>query len=102
MIAGLDCELGRPVQSSDRHQLHSGPVAVLAGLLEADDPIATRSALAIATESAQEAGSVRTAAELLAEAAQLAATERTAVWLDQLTAAGALTTDQRVRIAAED
>ena len=91
-----------PAQGSERHQLHRDPVAVLAGLLDADDPISTRSALVIATESAQEAGSVRTAAELLAEAAQLAATERTAVWLDQLTASGALTAEQRARIAAED
>ena len=37
-----------------------------------------------------------------ADAAQLAATERTAVWLDQLTATGALTAEQRARIAAED
>jgi hypothetical protein len=91
-----------PAQGGERHQLHRDPVAVLAGLLDTDDPIATRSALAIATESAREAGSVRTAAELLADAAQLAATERTAVWLDQLTAAGALTVEQRTRIAAED
>jgi hypothetical protein len=45
---------------------------------------------------------VRTAAELLADAAQLASTERTAVWLDQLTATGALTPEQRARLAAED
>jgi hypothetical protein len=91
-----------PAQGSERHQLHRDPVAVLAGLLDTDDPIGTRSALAIAIESAEEAGSVRTAAELLADAAQLAATERTAVWLDQLTATGALTAEQRARIAAED
>src|SRR6185436_3168955 len=48
-----------PAQGSERHQLHRDPIAVLAGLLEADDPLAARSALAIATESAQEAGSVR-------------------------------------------
>jgi hypothetical protein len=95
--------VGDPAQGSEqRHQLHRDPVAVLAGLLDTDDPVATRSALAIATDSAQEAGSVRTAAELLADAAQLAATERTAVWLDQLTDSGALTTEQRARIAAED
>ena len=45
---------------------------------------------------------MRTAAELLADAAQLAATERTAVWLDQLTDIGALTGEQRARLAAED
>lgn len=91
-----------PAQGSERHQLHRDPVAVLAGLLDDTDPVSARSALAIATEAAHEAGSARTAAELLADAAQLAATERTAVWLDQLTAAGALTPDQRARIAAED
>ena len=91
-----------PAQGSDRHQLHRDPVAVLAGLLDTDDPISARSALAIATGSAQEAGSVRTAAELLADAAQLAATERTATWLDQLTDTGALTSEQRTRLAAED
>ncbi|MDT0352904.1 MobF family relaxase [Pseudonocardia charpentierae] len=91
-----------PAQGSERHQLHRDPVAVLAGLLNTDEPVGTRSALAIATESAEEAGSVRTAAELLADAAQLAATERTAVWLDQLTATGVLTADQRARLAAED
>ena len=91
-----------PAQGSERHQLHRDPVAVLAGLLDTDDTAATRSALAIATESAQEAGSVRTAAELLAEAAQLAAIERTAAWLDQLTTAGALAPEQRARLAAED
>jgi hypothetical protein len=91
-----------PAQGSDRHQLHRDPVAVLAGLLDTDDTPATRSALAIATESAHDAASVRTAAELLADAAQLAATERTAGWLDQLTAAGTLTAEQRARIAAED
>jgi hypothetical protein len=80
-----------PAQGSERHQLHRDPAAVLAGLFDTSDPIAARSALAIATASAQEAGSVRTAAELLAVAAQLAATERTAVWLDRLTDTGALT-----------
>ena len=91
-----------PPRARSAHQLHRDPVAVLAGLLDTDDPVATRSALAIATESAHDAGSVRTAAELLADAAQLAATERTAVWLDQLTTAGALTPEQRARLAAED
>ncbi len=91
-----------PAQGGERHQLHRDPVAVLAGLLDNTDPLSARSALAIATEAAHEAGSTRTAAELLADAAQLAATERTAAWLDQLTASGALTGEQRAQIAAED
>src|SRR3954454_24927918 len=47
-----------PAQGSERHQLHRDPVAVLAGLLDTDEPLGARSALAIATESAREAGSV--------------------------------------------
>jgi hypothetical protein len=93
-----------PAQGRDEHAIHRDPVAVLARLLDTGDQAeaATRSALATAVESAQEAGTVRTAAELLADAAQLAATERTATWLDQLTDAGVLTSQQRARIAAED
>jgi len=86
----------------ERHTLHRDPVAALAGILDASDTAAPRSAVAIATESADEVASTRTAAELLADAAQLAATERTAESLDQLVANGALSDDQRARIAAED
>lgn len=39
-------EVNDPAQG---HQLHRDPVAVLAGLLDTNDPTATRSALAIAT-----------------------------------------------------
>jgi hypothetical protein len=91
-----------PARGSDAHSLHRQPVAVLAATLDRSDTAVTRSALAVAAESAQEAGTVRTAAELLADAAQLAATERTATWLDQLTGEGVLTPRQRIRIAAED
>ncbi|NWJ71501.1 relaxase domain-containing protein [Pseudonocardia sp. ICBG1122] len=86
----------------ERHELHRDPVAVLAGILDAADQALDRSAVAIATESAAEAESARTVAELLADAAQLAATERTAASLDRLVHDGALTGEQRARIAAED
>lgn len=85
-----------------RHELHRDPVAVLASILDTADQTVDRSAVAIATESATEAGSARTVAELLADAAQLAATERTAASLDRLVHDGGLTTEQRARIAAED
>ena len=84
------------------HGLYRDPVATLAGILGTSDQVAPRSALTIASESAAEAGSARTAAELFADAAQLAATQRTAASLDQLVDSGALTDDQRARIAAED
>ncbi|MDQ4119420.1 MAG: AAA family ATPase [Actinomycetota bacterium] len=84
------------------HSLHRDPVAVLATVLDHADPIENRSALAQATEAAEQAASTRTAAELLADAAQLAATERTAIALDRLVTDGALSDDQRARIAAED
>ncbi len=80
--------------------VHRSPAAVLAGILETADP--ERSALAAAVESRREAGSVRTPAELLADAAELATAGRTAHWLDQLTADGHLTVEQRVALAAED
>ena len=65
--------------------MHRDPVAVLAGVLDQTDPIEPRSAVAVATESADEAAAVRTPAEVLGDAAHLAATERTASWLDRLT-----------------
>ncbi|MBN9738078.1 MULTISPECIES: MobF family relaxase [unclassified Pseudonocardia] len=88
--------------STDRHELRRDPVAVLAGILETGHAALPKSAVAIATESADEAISTRTAAELLADAAQLAATERTASSLDHLVSDGSLTPGQRARIAAED
>ncbi|MDP9241389.1 MAG: TrwC relaxase, partial [Actinomycetota bacterium] len=57
---------------------HRNPVAVLAEILETDDP--ARSALAEAVKSATEAGSIRTAAELFTDAAELATAGRTAGW----------------------
>ncbi|PRX47744.1 conjugative relaxase-like TrwC/TraI family protein [Prauserella shujinwangii] len=80
--------------------VHRNPAAVLATTLETADP--TRSALATATESAADMGSVRTPAELFADAVELATAGRTATWLDQLTTDGLLTSEQRARLAAED
>jgi len=91
-----------PARGGDRHELHRDPVAVLAGLLSDREPIGSRSATAIADDSAGTAGSVQTAGERLADAAQLAATARTVGWLDQLSTVGLLSPDQRARIAAED
>ena len=85
------------------HQLHRDPVAVLAGLL--DDRRPDRRPLRAGDRHRvrrRRPAACAPPAELLADAAQLAATERTAGWLDQLTDDGALTAEQRARIAAED
>ncbi|MEU8495012.1 MobF family relaxase [Pseudonocardia alni] len=91
-----------PADGTRRHELHRDPVATLAAVLDGAETTLSRSALAVATESADHAASTRTAAELLADAAQLAATERTRDHLDHLLAHGSLTGEQRARIAAED
>jgi hypothetical protein len=91
-----------PARGDERHELHRDPIAVLAGQLSDRDPLTSRSAVAIAEESAAVAGSTQTAGERLADAAHIAATARTVGWLDQLTADGHLSPDQRARIAAED
>ena len=92
-----------PAQGSERrHELHRDPIAVLAGLLTDRDPTSTRAAVAILADSTELAGSTQTAGERLVDAAHLAATARTVDWLDQLTADGLLTGEQRARIAAED
>ncbi len=83
-----------------REAVHRSPAAVLAGVLETAHP--QPSALAAAVESGRDADSVRTAAELLADGAELATAGRAARWLDQLVAAGHLSVDQRVALAAED
>ncbi|MCE0763371.1 relaxase domain-containing protein [Pseudonocardia kujensis] len=88
---------GRPDQT-----LRRDPVSALAVVLDPDGLTTPRSALATATESAEERGSIRTAAELLTDAAHLAATQRTATWLDDLAAEGVLSIRDRARIAAED
>jgi len=80
--------------------IHRSPAAVLATTMETADP--ELSALATATQAAAENEAIRTPAELLADASELATAGRTAGWLDHLTATGALTNEQRARIAAED
>jgi hypothetical protein len=80
--------------------VHRTPAAVLAGAFTGAAPQV--SALAAATESAQETDAIRTPAELLADATELATAGRTARWLDQLVDDGHLTENQRARIAAED
>jgi hypothetical protein len=80
--------------------VHRSPAAVLANAFAAADP--QRSAMAAATESAQETEAIRTPAELLADASELATAGRTAPWLDQFVDEGHLTPDQPARIAVED
>ncbi|MFD8500137.1 MobF family relaxase [Amycolatopsis sp. NPDC059657] len=80
--------------------VHRNPSAVLATAFETATP--QQSALAAATESAQDTAAIRTPAELLADATELATAGRTASWLDQMVAAGHLSENQRARIAAED
>ncbi|MFD1965336.1 MobF family relaxase [Pseudonocardia alni] len=88
--------------TTHEHGVHRDPVATLAGILDSSEQAVTRSSLTLAADSVAEATSTRTAADLLAEGAQLAATERTNAALDRLVDTGALTVDQRTRIAAED
>ena len=87
-------------QGSSADALHRSPSAVLAGVLESAET--TKSALATATESAEENASVRTPAELLDDAIELATAGRTARWLDRLVDDELLTPQERARIAAED
>jgi conjugative relaxase-like TrwC/TraI family protein len=79
---------------------HHDPRAVLADTFETAQP--ELSALATAVEAETDNQSIRTAAELFADAADLATAGRTSTWLDELTATGILTPDQRSQIAAED
>ncbi|PKV99594.1 conjugative relaxase-like TrwC/TraI family protein [Amycolatopsis echigonensis] len=76
------------------------PAAVLAGAFEGTGP--QRSALDEAADAAAETDAIRTPAELLADATEIATAGRTTRWLDELAEEGALTEDQRTRIAAED
>ncbi|ANY06377.1 MobF family relaxase [Pseudonocardia sp. HH130630-07] len=85
---------------STDHQLHRSPKAVLAAALDTAEP--DRSALTVAEESADWAGSVATAAELFAAAAHDASVLRTSAWLDRLTDTEVLTASQRDQLAAED
>ncbi len=88
---------GRPDQT-----LHRNPLSLLAGILADRDPITRQSATAIAADTATAAASVATNGERFTDAATQAVTARTAHWLDELTATGALTGEQRTRLAAED
>jgi conjugative relaxase-like TrwC/TraI family protein len=90
-----------PEDACDSNEgVHRSAAAVLAMTLEAADP--AKSALATAVESAEAMDSVRTPAELHADAVELATAGRAVRWLDDLTADGQLTVNQRQRLAAED
>ena len=91
-----------PAQGRPDQTVHRDPIALLAGILDRDDPLGRSSTLAIAAASADQTANVQTPAELLADAAALAAAERTARWLDQLADGGYLTRGQRGKLAAED
>lgn len=91
-----------PAQGRPDQTVHRDPIALLAGILDRDDPLGHSSTLAIAAASADQTANVQTPAELLADAAALAATERTARWLDHLVDSGYLTSGQRGKLAAED
>lgn len=79
--------------------VHRDPVAVLAGAMETAVP--DRAALEELEASQVEMGSVMTAGERFAVVAEAATAGRTAALLDKLTADGALTEDQRRRVAAD-
>ncbi|GAB3751246.1 MobF family relaxase [Microlunatus parietis] len=80
--------------------VHRDPQAVLATVLETDQP--ELSALAHAAEAADENAAIRTPGELFADACEIAIAGRTERWLDELVQAGTLTEGQRATIAAED
>jgi AAA domain-containing protein/TrwC relaxase len=79
---------------------HRSPRAMLAGLLEAEDP--QLSALAAAAESHAEMESVRTPAELFTDAVEEVTANRAGHWLDEMVADGSLSEQQRDRLAAEN
>jgi conjugative relaxase-like TrwC/TraI family protein len=93
-----------PAADSDTGEIATAirrdPRAVISSILETAER--DQAATAMAAESAAQMGSIATAGEMFAEIAGNAATERTAGWLDELTATGALTAEQRQRLAAED
>ena len=80
--------------------VHRSPRAMLAGLLEREDP--QLSALAEAAESQAEAESVRTPAELFTDAVEDVTAHRAGQWLDEMVAEGSLTEQQRDKLAAEN
>lgn len=80
--------------------VHRNPQAVLATILETDEP--ELSALAQAAQATDEAEAIRTPGELFADACEIAVANRTAQWLDQAVHDGLLTEQHRAAIAAED
>ncbi len=80
--------------------VHRNPRAVLATIMETDEP--ELSALAQAAQAVEDNEAVRTPGELFADACEIAVANRTADWLDQAVQDGTLTADQRAAIAAED
>ncbi len=95
--------LARPADAATGEVLeavHRNPQAVLATIMETDDP--ELSALAQAAQAAEDNEAVRTPGELFADACEIAVANRTAGWLDQAVQDGTLTAHQRATIAAED
>jgi hypothetical protein len=80
--------------------MHRDPVTVIAAAFDLAQP--EQSALATATESREEAESIRTPGELFADACEQATAGRTARWLDELVDTGCISPQQRVQLAAED
>ncbi|MEC3974569.1 MobF family relaxase [Amycolatopsis sp. H20-H5] len=98
-VVTVDVPLDAP-DGAALEAVRRNPASVLATMFGTEVP--QRSALAEATESAQDTAAIRTPAELLADASELATAGRTARWLDDLVQEGMLTGTQRARIAAED
>jgi conjugative relaxase-like TrwC/TraI family protein len=80
--------------------MHRDPLIVIAAAFELAQ--LEQSALATAADSKAEAESIRTPGELFADGCEQATAGRTARWLDELAAAGHLSPQQRVQLAAED
>ena len=91
-----------PAQGRPDQVVHRNPLSLLAGILTDHEQPDHQSATATATEATARVQSLQTAGDMFAAAAADAVTARTAVWLDQLTDSGYLTTEQRTRLAAED
>ena len=91
-----------PAQGRPDQVVHRNPLSLLAGILTDRDQPEHQSATASAAQAAARVENLQTAGDMFAAAAADAVTARTAVWLDQLTDSGYLTTAQRTRMAAED
>ena len=81
--------------------VRADPLAVLAGIVEADTGGLAASATAQAEDGASKRKSVQTAIERFAVEAETVYTSRTAAALDRLAAEGVLSADQRLAFAAE-